>query len=157
MLIHIINWTPTNEYRPCCHFKKSLVKFVVQMGRFPKADESWRRGEGGSANCWQKLTRGGGGVYEPPFLADVICEQPLIRLHCITSTAAASPDDGEVQPQVRVSLSEWPQNRRWLRIMRQPENIRIERNFRKIKKFLSSNNQFRETREWNLPKDNHTI
>ena len=35
-------------------------------------------GRGGKpfSDFW--LTRGGGGVWTPPFLADIICEQPLI-------------------------------------------------------------------------------
>ena len=44
------------------------------------ADEGWRGGEGGQPNadhCW----RGGRGVFEPPILDDVICEQPHIDSH----------------------------------------------------------------------------
>ena len=59
------------------------------MGCFPKADESLRRAGGvsqlltkadkGGGGVSQKLTFAdrGGGVYEPPFLAHEICEQPL--------------------------------------------------------------------------------
>ena len=79
------------------HFimQKSLSKIVVQKGRRPNADESWRRGEGGLAKCWQLLTRGGGGVAKcwplltegglgTPDLTDVICEQPLRWCHFIS-------------------------------------------------------------------------
>ena len=86
---------------PLCIFGSKITKKNVSLIFYPKIP-----------NPPPLRPLWGGGVYEPPFLADVICEQPLIRLHCITSTAAASPDDGEVQPQVRVSLSESPQNRR---------------------------------------------
>ena len=42
----------------------------------PIAHKSWQGGRGGQPKayiCWQR----GGGVYEPPFLAHEICEQPL--------------------------------------------------------------------------------
>ena len=35
-------------------------------------------GRGGKPISDLRLTRGGGGVWTPPFLADIICEQPLI-------------------------------------------------------------------------------
>ena len=35
------------------------------------------------------LTRGGGGVWTPPFLDDIICEQPLTVLHISSSVAIA--------------------------------------------------------------------
>ena len=34
-------------------------------------------GQAKADSCWQ---RGGGGVYEPPNVADVICEQPLTHI-----------------------------------------------------------------------------
>ena len=68
----------TNEYPPFYQVQKSTSKIVVQKGRRANADEGWRGGEGGSVKCWPLLTRGGRGVYEPPILADVICEQLLV-------------------------------------------------------------------------------
>ena len=38
------------------------------------ADEGGRGGQPKADHCWR-----GGGVYEPPILADVICEQPLMQ------------------------------------------------------------------------------
>ena len=46
-------------------------------GGLGKCWHSWRRGEGGLGKCWQWLTKRRGGVWTVPFLADIICEQPL--------------------------------------------------------------------------------
>ena len=67
------------------HVNKFTSKILVQKGRRPNADEGWRGGVS------QKLTiadEGGEGVYEPPILADVICEQPLIKEYSIKSYPA---------------------------------------------------------------------
>ena len=41
-------------------------------GGTANADYCWRRGEGGSAKCWQLLTRGGGGVTQKLTIADEV-------------------------------------------------------------------------------------
>ena len=46
--------------------KRQHRNIWYKKGRRANADEGWRGGEGG------------GGVYEPPILAAVICEQPLL-------------------------------------------------------------------------------
>ena len=46
-------------------------------GGWRNADNRWQRGEEGFGKCWQWLRKGGGGVWISPFLADIICEQPL--------------------------------------------------------------------------------
>ena len=46
-------------------------------GCWPNFDEGSHREGGGSNKCWRLLTRGGGGVWKPPKLADIICGQPL--------------------------------------------------------------------------------
>ena len=48
------------------------------------AYEGWRGGKGGSSKCWPLLTRRWGGIWKPPNLADVICEQPLRWCHFIS-------------------------------------------------------------------------
>ena len=37
-------------------------KVVIVKGGRANDDEGWRRGEGGSAQRWRKMTKGGGGV-----------------------------------------------------------------------------------------------
>ena len=63
-------------------WKKLYVKiwFLTRGGRggMPVSDFSDEWG-GDCANFWLWLTRWGGVVWNPPFLADVICEQPLIK------------------------------------------------------------------------------
>ena len=72
-----------------------LTKMMRQKeGGLSKCWQGWQIGEWGLGKCSQWLTKGGGGVGEmlsmadegergvwtPPFLADIICEQPL--RHC---------------------------------------------------------------------------
>ena len=70
-------------------------------GGHPNADNCWRGGEGGSAKRWPLLTEGGGGVYELLFLADVICEQPLIEL--VSSSARVT----SVKSAQGLRVSQW--------------------------------------------------
>ena len=58
--------------------KQVYVKNCSTKGASSKCWRKLTRGERGSAKCWPLLT-GGGRVYEPPILADVICEQPPTR------------------------------------------------------------------------------
>ena len=45
------------------------------VGQFLIFSDKGGRGGKPISDFW--LTRGGGGVWTPPFLADIICEQPL--------------------------------------------------------------------------------
>ena len=48
-------------------------------GGWGNADKGRHRGEGGLVKCGHWLTKEGRGVWTPPFLADIICEQPLYK------------------------------------------------------------------------------
>ena len=67
-----------HEYILTWSYIKNNVCTFYSMRALDHANCSQKltRGEGGSAKSLHLLTEGGG-VYEPPFLADVICEQPL--------------------------------------------------------------------------------
>ena len=53
--------------------------FFNNSGKMGKAyaDKSENTGGGGFGKCWHWMTQGAGGVQTPPFLADIIGEQPL--------------------------------------------------------------------------------
>ena len=66
--------------RICATDKGLFTNYVSgRRGVLQNADNGWQRGERGLGKCWQWLTKGGGRVWTPPFLADIICEQPPIR------------------------------------------------------------------------------
>ena len=85
---------PNKWISPMLSFQKVFGKVCCSNGALPKSWQKLTKGGGGVSQlltkadkggrggqlkadiCWQ---RGGRGVYEPPFLADVICEQPLIH------------------------------------------------------------------------------
>ena len=59
-------------------FQKKLLKGVFYLISWSATKYNFCKGEGGKpiSDIW--LTRGGGWVWTPPFLADIMCERPLI-------------------------------------------------------------------------------
>ena len=80
---------PNKWIYPILSCQKVYVKNCSTNGLSCKCWRKLTRGEGGSVKCWPLLTRGGG-VYEPPNLADVICEQPYTLAHYVKITSVPS-------------------------------------------------------------------